>query len=120
MALFEAWRAAYTVAHVTSPLEPRSFPGHLLLRAARTHWLLPATAPLTLYTQPAASPAAGILQAVEDTRADQLVMMARPRSFLGQLFHHSVTAQVLRRTRVPVLLLPAEAPTHFNGWLGHN
>ena len=115
-ALFEAWQAAYTVAHITSPQELRSFPGHLLLRAARTHWLLPATAPLALYAQPAASPAAGLLRALEDTQADLLVLVTRPRSFLGQLFHHSVTAQVLRRSRVPVLLLPSEAPPHANWW----
>ena len=68
--------------------------------------LAPAT-PLKLYEVADSTPAAGILQALADTRADMLVLLTRPRSFLGELFHRSVTAAVLRHTRVPVLLLPA-------------
>jgi nucleotide-binding universal stress UspA family protein len=37
-----------------------------------------------------------------------LVLPVRARSFLGRLFHHSVTAQVLAQVTVPVLLLPTE------------
>jgi len=35
------------------------------------------------------------------------VLIARPRSFLGELFHCSFTTAVLRHCSVPVLLLPA-------------
>ncbi|AIZ64190.1 hypothetical protein PK28_11755 [Hymenobacter sp. DG25B] len=55
--------------------------------------------------------AAGILEAAHTTRAGLLVLVARQRSYLGELFHRSVTARVLEHTTVPVLLLPAvEAP----------
>ena len=52
-------------------------------------------------------PAAGILQAATQTQADLLVVITRRRSFLGQLFHRSVSAQVVLHSAVPVLLLPA-------------
>ena len=50
--------------------------------------------------------AEGVLVAVEDTRADLVVVLARQRSYLGELFHRSVTAQLLERCPVPVLVLP--------------
>ena len=53
-------------------------------------------------------PATGILAAVQEANCDAVVLLARRRSVLGQLFHHSVTAQVLLHSRVPVLVLPAE------------
>jgi nucleotide-binding universal stress UspA family protein len=51
----------------------------------------------------------GVLDAVHDTQADLLVVFARQRSYLGELFHHSVTAQLLARSPVPVLVLPTAA-----------
>ncbi|MGY2133101.1 universal stress protein [Hymenobacter sp. HD11105] len=53
------------------------------------------------------SPAAGLLEALVDTQADLLLVVARSRTYLGELFHRSVTAQVLGRCPVPVLVLPA-------------
>ncbi|WP_310394186.1 universal stress protein [Hymenobacter sp.] len=50
--------------------------------------------------------AEGVLAAVEDTQADLVVVLARQRSYLGELFHRSVTAQLLTRCPVPVLVLP--------------
>ncbi len=113
--LLRAWQATYTVAHATAPEERQAFPGQRALGQVRRSGLLPPAEPLELYEQQLA-PAAGILQAITDTQADLLVLVARPRSFLGGLFHRSVTAQVLRRTQVPVLLLPADAP-ELPGWL---
>jgi nucleotide-binding universal stress UspA family protein len=52
----------------------------------------------------------GVLAAVFDTQADLVVMLARQRSFLGELFHHSVTARLLENCPVPVLVLPVVAP----------
>ena len=52
----------------------------------------------------------GVLAAVHDTQPDLVVMLARKRSFLGELFHRSVTARVLARCPVPVLVLPTGAP----------
>jgi nucleotide-binding universal stress UspA family protein len=52
------------------------------------------------------SPSAGLLEAIADTQADMLIVVARSRSYLGELFHRSVTAQVLGNCTVPVLVLP--------------
>ncbi|RSK33913.1 universal stress protein [Hymenobacter metallilatus] len=49
----------------------------------------------------------GILQAAQETHADLLVLVARRRSFLGQLFNRSVTSQVVLHGHLPMLLLPA-------------
>ena len=104
--LLAAWGATFTVAHV----QPQgSTPSRLALADVRASGLLPAATPLALYHAAGTAPATGVLQAVADTQADLLVFMARPRSFLGELFHRSVTASVLRHCAVPVLLLPAEA-----------
>ena len=107
--LLAAWAATFTVAHVRAQQEQRGqAPGRLALADVRASGLLPATAPLELYEEAHESPATGVLQAVADTQADLLVLIARPRSFIGELFHRSVTAAVLRHCAVPVLLLPAE------------
>ncbi|MBT9393820.1 universal stress protein [Hymenobacter sp. NST-14] len=49
----------------------------------------------------------GIVQAATETRADLLLLVARRRSFLGQLFNRSVTSQVILHGRLPMLLVPA-------------
>ena len=54
------------------------------------------------------SSAEGILQVAADGEFDIIVLIARPRSFLGELFHRSVTARVMLHSPVPVLVLPAE------------
>ena len=71
--------------------------------------LLPATAALHLHSETSPEPADGIRRAIAATEPDLLILLVRPRSFLGRLFHRSVTAQVLRTCPVPVLLLPTEA-----------
>ena len=108
--LLASWLAAYTVAHVLANDEPAASSGRLALADMRASGLLPPGAPLDLYQEAHESPAAGVLQAITDTRADLLMLVARPRSWLSGLFHRSVTAAVLRHCPVPVLLLPVEAP----------
>ena len=107
--LLGAWSAAYSVVHVTARDDDHGLQSQLALSHVRASGLLPATVPLELYESPLTEPATGVLETLADTRADLLVLIARPRSFLGQLFHRSVTAQILRRCRMPVLLLPVEA-----------
>ena len=51
---------------------------------------------------------AGVLQEASRQEADLLVVVARNHSVLGGLFHSSVTAQILRDSPIPVLVLPAE------------
>ena len=53
--------------------------------------------------------AEGLLAAVQDTQADLVIVLARERSYLGELFHHSVTARLLAKCPVPVLVLPVAA-----------
>ena len=66
-------------------------------------------APLRFQRVVADRPADGILHAAQADKTDLVVMLARPRSFWGQLFHRSVTAEVLLHSPVPVLVLPASA-----------
>jgi nucleotide-binding universal stress UspA family protein len=54
------------------------------------------------------SPARGILSIAKPADYDLLVIIAREHSFLGGLFHHSVTQQVLLNSPIPVLVLPAK------------
>ena len=49
----------------------------------------------------------GILQEAAGLQADMLVVVARQHSLIGGLFHRSVTAQLLRESAIPVLVLPA-------------
>ena len=53
-------------------------------------------------------PTEGILAAAIPAEFDMVALVARPRNFLGALFHRSVTARVLLNSRLPVLVLPAE------------
>ena len=114
--LLAAWQAAFTVAHIITGQEPDANPARMALADVRASGLLPAQVPLWLYQESHAKPAAGVLQAVADTRADVVLLLARPRNFLGRLFHRSVTAAVLRHSPVPVLLVPVEAP-ELPGWM---
>ena len=50
----------------------------------------------------------GILQEAAGQQADMLVVVARRHSLIGGLFHRSVTAQLLRESAIPVLVLPAQ------------
>ena len=52
-------------------------------------------------------PAEGILQAVGELGADGLVLLDLGHGWVHTLFEGSVIQQVLRQTRVPVLLLSA-------------
>ena len=107
--LVAAWAATFTVAHVCAQPEQRGqAPGRLALAGVRASGLVPSAAALKLYEDADLYPAFGVLQAVADTQADLLVLIARPRSFWSELFHRSVTTAVLRHSAVPVLLLPAE------------
>lgn len=62
--------------------------------------------------------AEGVLAAVQDLRADLVVVLARQRSYVGELFHRSVTAQLLTRCPVPVLVLPVAAEMLSGGSTG--
>ncbi|UYZ59706.1 universal stress protein [Hymenobacter latericus] len=98
--------ASLSLVHVAPPHEPEPTPESLLklTSAAGISSEIPATSVHTVYHT---EPAAGILQAAHEVKADLLVLVARRRSLFGSLFHRSVTAQVVAESPVPVLLLPA-------------
>ena len=50
----------------------------------------------------------GVLAEATRQGADLLVVVARHHSLLGSLFHRSVTAQLIERSAIPMLVLPAE------------
>jgi nucleotide-binding universal stress UspA family protein len=74
----------------------------------RTGLTLNLAQPIRTRSIIAAHPAEGILKAATPAETDWVAMIARPRSFWSDLFHNSVTAQVLLHSAVPVLVLPAE------------
>ncbi|AWM31627.1 universal stress protein [Hymenobacter nivis] len=51
----------------------------------------------------------GVIAAVRDVQADLVVVLARQRSYLSDLFHRSVTAHLLENCPVSVLVLPVVA-----------
>ncbi|TDN38809.1 universal stress protein [Hymenobacter sp. UV11] len=55
--------------------------------------------------------AEGVLDAVRNTQADLVVVFARQRSYLSEVFHSSVTARLLTDCPVPILVLPTTLAT---------
>ncbi|MFD1470218.1 universal stress protein [Hymenobacter caeli] len=106
--LFDALPAELTVLHV-GPDKASAETGTAAAREAleRTGLALDLTTGLRAQSLVHATPAGGILQAVAGGGFDWVVLVARPHSFLGELFHRSVTAHVLLHSPVPVLVLPA-------------
>lgn len=105
--LLDALHAALTVVHVLPPDSTDELPSSILESVQRTG-LANDLAGLTHHRRVfAPDPAEGILRIAGSAEYDLVALVARPRSFLGQLFHRSVTAQVLLHSPIPVLMLPA-------------
>ncbi|TDN39404.1 universal stress protein [Hymenobacter sp. UV11] len=96
------------VAHVSSGVEDDEGCA-LALRAVQASGLVEGLPTPELRGYQHAHYAQGVLAAALDTRADLVVVLARQRSYLGDLFHRSVTAQLLQTCPVPVLVLPTAA-----------
>ncbi|MDO7852518.1 universal stress protein [Hymenobacter convexus] len=80
------------------------------LHHVRTSGLLPEATPVpTVEGFYATQTEQGLLHAIASTEADWLVLLARPRRFLDQLLHHSITRRMLRWSPVPVLVVPSRA-----------
>ena len=107
--LLSSLGAELTVAHVT-PLEDDASCARAL-HAVQHSGLTKGLPEPALRGYQAEQPAAGLLEAIRHTQADLVVVLARTRSYLGELFHKSVTAQVIQHSPVPVLVVPAKAPT---------
>lgn len=107
--LFNALHAELTVLHITNHNQnPQDNTAKALDSVLRTGLALESAVPVRIRSVVAAHPAEAIIQAAQPASADLVALIARPRSFWGQLFHHSVTAQVLLHSIVPVLVLPAQ------------
>jgi nucleotide-binding universal stress UspA family protein len=93
------------VAHVSSGVEDDEGCA-LALRAVQASGLVEGLPVPELRGYQHAHYEEGLLAAALDTRADLIVVLARQRSYLGELFHHSITAHLLLRSPMPVLVLP--------------
>ena len=100
--------AALIVAHVSSGVEDDEGCS-AALRAVQLSGLVKGLATPELRGYENDDYAQGLLAAVQDTQADLVIVLARERSYLGELFHHSVTARLLAACPVPVLVLPVVA-----------
>ena len=105
--LFAALHAELTVLHVTENTDPDENAAAALQIVQQTGLTADLALPIRTLNMNATEPADGILDAARPEDFDLVVLIARPRSFLGELFHHSVSAQVLLHSNVPVLVLPA-------------
>ncbi len=97
------------VAHISSGVEDDEGCA-LALRAVQASGLVEGLPTPELRGYQHESHAQGVLAAVLDTQADLVVVLARQRSYFGELFHRSVTAKLLQTCPVPVLVLPTAAP----------
>ena len=105
--LLDALHAELTVLHVTENTNPDGNAAAALATVQQTGLTADLAQPIQTLSTHATAPADGVLQMARPADFDLVVLIARPRSFLGELFHHSVTAQVLLHSAVPVLVLPA-------------
>ncbi|MBC6990541.1 MULTISPECIES: universal stress protein [Hymenobacter] len=76
------------------------------LHQVKVNGLADAASHTTLEVVKHAFPVHGILKAVTQTGAEMVVLLARRRSFLGAMFHRSVTNRLLSTCPVPMLVLP--------------
>ncbi|GAA4005275.1 hypothetical protein GCM10022408_16330 [Hymenobacter fastidiosus] len=105
--LLAALHAEVTVLHVTETATAAESAAAALEIVQRTGLTTDLVSPVRTLSITAPAPAEAILQVARPADYDLVVLIARPRSFLGELFHHSVTAQVVLHSAVPVLVLPA-------------
>ncbi|SMB98914.1 UspA domain protein [Hymenobacter roseosalivarius DSM 11622] len=102
--LFDALQPTTTVVHVIPGQGPSQT--KVELASVQRTGLFGKLTSASLYEVWKEAPAAGILHAAAELKAQLIVMLARPHTFLGGLFHRSITAQILRRSPIPVLVLP--------------
>ena len=104
--LLLATHGTLNLVQVINNGEPAPSPA-AVLDTVRTNDLVNELADSTLHQVYQNTVVGGILQEAAGQQADMLVVVARRHSLLGGLFHHSVTAQLLRESAIPVLVLPA-------------
>lgn len=98
--------ADITILHVAEPEDNDSTAAayeHVLASG-----LLPATREVHQHGVRHLSVADGVVQGAQEINAGLLVVQVRHHSWLGKLFHRSVTMRLTQRTHLPILLLPVE------------
>ncbi|UOR03760.1 universal stress protein [Hymenobacter aerilatus] len=105
--------AQYTIVHVAEPEDNDS--AVVACRQVMASGLLPATAHPRHHGVRHLSVADGIAQGVQETEAELLVAQVHRHTWLGDLFHHSVTARLVQRATLPVLLLPINGSSSIIG-----
>ncbi|KAA9339753.1 universal stress protein [Hymenobacter busanensis] len=100
--LLTTWKAHPVLTYATTP--GSSLSRTEVLQSVRHSGLLPTDMEISFQQPLADTPEKGLLGAVDEQRANLLVLLARRRSLFGALVHRSVTARVLRKATVPVLL----------------
>ncbi|PJJ59385.1 universal stress protein [Hymenobacter chitinivorans] len=98
-------RAAVTVVHVAEPEDDDSCRPSLV-SVQQAGLLTDGQNPVSTHGTRHLDVPRGIEQAMQATRAELLVLIARRHNVLGRLFHRSVTAQMIRQAQLPVLVLP--------------
>ncbi len=104
--LLRATHGTLNLVQVTDTGEPAPDP-IAVLDTVRTNDLANEVADSSLRQVFQNTVVGGILQEAAGQQADMLVVVARRHSLVGGLFHRSVTAQLLRESAIPVLVLPA-------------
>ncbi|ALW86724.1 hypothetical protein AUC43_17545 [Hymenobacter sedentarius] len=102
--LLQALQAKTTLVHASPGRGPAPLDA-ALLAVGRTG-LFGGLTGSDVYEVPEEAPAPGVLRACAELGAELLVVPARPHTLLGGVFHRSVTAELLRRSPIPVLVLP--------------
>ncbi|MBH8568640.1 universal stress protein [Microvirga sp. STS02] len=106
--LLLALQPTTAVGHVAHETHGPSH-GDVALKSVQSAQLFGHLTNNSLYEVREETPADGILHAAAELNSQLIVMLARPHTFFGGVFHRSVTAQVLHRSPVPVLVLPTVA-----------
>ncbi len=101
-------KADVTVLHAEEHANSPAATAKALALVEVTGLTLGLPAPVRTLSITAPTPAEAILQVAQPADFDMVVLIARPHTFLGELFHYSITARVLLHSIVPVLVLPAE------------
>lgn len=105
--LLSAFAATVNITHVVEPEDDDNCT--LAREQVEKSGLVAGLSHVTARGQRHLQPVEGILAAAEEMGAGLLILIAREHSILQRLFYQSVSAQVVRRTQVPaVLILPAQ------------
>ena len=105
--LLHASQATLDVVHVSPDQQTQPLEG-ALMQTLRANGLANTLTETRLHEVYHSTVADGVLEEVARQHADMLVVVARRHTLLGNLFHRSVTAQLIAQSPIPVLVLPAE------------